>query len=302
MPSIAVTSEMADPIAVTRNGHRTFLKWHRARRRGSDPVFTGRRIVEGMRAGASVEVDLVVHGSGGFAVLHDLTLERETTGTGAVRATPADMLRRLDLRGNDGTPIADKVMLLEDLAALLAREALHGDALLQLDFKQDAAALTGETIAGFTAALAPVAHHFILSSGDAASVRLLSADLPELRIGFDPCHQGSLERLEITGNFTGFVTDAVAAAPDAELVYLAYPLVLEAERRGFDIVSAFHAHHRRIDAYTINRADAEGVEIAERLLALKVDQITTDNPEGLAAALEAQAGSLRGTSLSMSSR
>ena len=73
---------MAVAISVTRNGHRTFLKWHRARRFGSDPVFTGRRIIEGMTAGASVEVDLVIHGSDGFAVLHDLALDAETTGNG----------------------------------------------------------------------------------------------------------------------------------------------------------------------------------------------------------------------------
>ena len=77
---------MTDAISVTRAGRRTFLKWHRARRRGGDPAFTGRRILEGMAAGASVEVDLVLHADDGFAVLHDLSLERETTGSGPVRA------------------------------------------------------------------------------------------------------------------------------------------------------------------------------------------------------------------------
>jgi glycerophosphoryl diester phosphodiesterase len=276
---------MADPVSVTRNGHRTFFKWHRARRHGTDPVFTGRRIIEGMALGASVEVDLVVHGDNGFAVLHNLTLERETTGTGAVRETSAATLRELHLRDNDGQPIGDKVMLLEDLAALLARDGAHPEALLQLDYKEDAAALSPEAVANFTAALAPVAHHFILSSGDAESVRLLSAGLPALHIGYDPCHQGAIERLEITGDFTAFVADAVAAAPKSELDYLAYPLVLEAYRRGFDLIAAFHAHGRRVDAYTLRRADADGVAIADQLLALNVDQITTDDPEGLAAAL-----------------
>ena len=59
---------MTEPIFITRNGHRTWLKWHRGRRRASDPVFTGQRIVEGMRLGASIEVDLVVTGDNGFAV------------------------------------------------------------------------------------------------------------------------------------------------------------------------------------------------------------------------------------------
>ena len=51
--------------------------------------------------------------------------------------TRAAELRALHLRGNDGTPIADHVMLLEDLCALLAKTPPHPDALLQLDYKED---------------------------------------------------------------------------------------------------------------------------------------------------------------------
>ena len=54
---------------------------------------------------------------------------------------------------------------------------------------------------------------------------------------------------------------------------------------GFDLIAAFHAAGRRVDAYTIKRADAAGLAAARRLLALRVDQITTDDAEGLAAAL-----------------
>jgi len=277
---------MADAISVTRAGHRTFFKWHRGRRRGSDPVFTGRRIIEGMQLGASVEVDLVIHADSGMAVLHNLSLERETTGSGLVRQTSAETLRGLHLRDNDGQPIDDKVMLLEDLAALIARDGAHPDGLLQLDYKEDAAALNPQVIANFAKALAPVARHFILSSGDAEAVRILTDSTPGLRIGYDPCHQGALERLMETRDYPAFVADAVAASPKSELDYLEYRLVLEADKDGFDIIAAFHAHGRRIDAYTVRRADDDGMAVIERLLDLKVDQITTDDPEGVAAALE----------------
>ena len=211
---------------MTRDGHRTWLKWHRARRFGSDPVFTGRRIIEGMAAGASVEVDLVVHGDDGFAVLHDLVLDHETTGQGPVRATPAAVLRGLHLRGNDGAVLPDQVMLLEDLAALIAREGAHPQALLQLDYKEDAAALTPAVIATFAEALRPVARHFILSSGDAEAVGLLTDAVPGMRVGYDPCHMGAIERLQASRDFAGFVAEAVAASPRADLVYLEYRLVL----------------------------------------------------------------------------
>ena len=113
---------------MTRDGHRTFFKWHRARRRVSDPVFTGRRIIEGMQAGASVEVDLVVTADDGFAVLHNFSLEKETTGTGLVGETTSAVLRDLHLRDNEGRPIPDKVMVLEDLCELMGKAGVHPDA------------------------------------------------------------------------------------------------------------------------------------------------------------------------------
>ena len=83
------------PILLERDGHRTWLKWHRGRRRAADTAFTGERIIEAMCLGASIEVDLVIHAGHGCAVLHDLTLERETTGAGRVRNTSAAALRQL---------------------------------------------------------------------------------------------------------------------------------------------------------------------------------------------------------------
>jgi glycerophosphoryl diester phosphodiesterase len=276
---------VTDAISVTRHGRRTFLKWHRARRRATDPVFTGRRILEGMGAGASVEVDLVVHADEGFAVLHDLRLERETTGRGLVRATSAEAVRRSYLLDHDGAPTGERVMLLEDLAALIAGAGVHPEALLQLDYKEDAAALTPRAIATFAGALGGVAAHVILSSGDAEAVRLLAAGVPGLRIGHDPCDEAAIDRLRADRDYPAFVSGAVAASPNAELIYLDHRLVLAVHEDGFDLVGAFHAAGRRVDAYTIPRADAAGLAAARRLLALAVDQITTDDPEGLGAAL-----------------
>lgn len=274
----------ADAVAIRSDtGHVTWLKWHRGRKQAGDPNFTGARILEGMRLGASVEVDLVIHGDRGYAVLHDLSVERETTGTGIVAELGAEALRQMHLRGNDGTPLPDRVMLLEDLCALLAAGGLHPDALLQLDFKEDTAALDERAIASFKASVAPVARHMILSSGDAEAVALLSTGVVGLRIGYDPCHGGALEELAKTHDFAGFVQRALEASPDAEMIYLHYRVVTEAAANGFDIVAAFHAAGKRIDAYTIKEPNAESLPDIRRLLDLQVDQITTDDPVGLAA-------------------
>lgn len=273
---------MNQPILIDRDGHRTWLKWHRARRRAEDPVFTGERIIEAMRLGASIEVDLVIHADHGCAVLHDLTLERETTGTGRVRDTSAATLRQLHLRDNDSHPIDAKVMLLEDLCALLAEGAVHPDALLQLDFKEDRQALTPQVVAGFGASVSPLAKSVILSGGDFDAIATLAGSAPGLRTGYDPCHRGTLAALKASGNYMGFIEDALATAPDADMIYLAYEIVLAAEDAGVDIIAPIHAAGRRVDAWTINSVTPQSIEQVKRLLRLKVDQITTDDPEGLA--------------------
>jgi glycerophosphoryl diester phosphodiesterase len=276
---------MADPLYLERDGHRTWLKWHRARRRATDPVFSRSRILEGMRLGASVEVDLVVHGGGGMAVLHNLTLEEETTGTGPVRDADAATLRALHLRANDGRVLPERVMLLEDLCAELGRDPPHRDALLQLDFKEDMAALDARTVAAFGAAIGALGPHMILSGGDLAAVLALVGAAPGVRMGYDPCHGGSLAALRASGDFAGWIAEALAAAPDAELIYLAHEIVTAADDAGVDLIGLVHARGRRVDAYTIRRVTPESLRLAARLVALKADQITTDDPEGLAAAM-----------------
>ncbi|WLD99353.1 glycerophosphodiester phosphodiesterase family protein [Agrobacterium leguminum] len=273
---------MNQPILIDRDGHRTWLKWHRARRRAEDPVFTGERIIEAMRLGASIEVDLVIHADHGCAVLHDRTLERETTGTGRVRDTSAATLRQFHLRDNDGHPIDAKVMLLEDLCALLAEGAVHPDALLQLDFKEDRQALTPQVVAGFGASVSPIAKSVILSGGDFDAIATLADSAPGLRTGYDPCHRGTLAALKASGNYLGFIEDALATAPDADMIYLAYEIILAAEDADVDIIAPIHAAGRRIDAWTINSVTPQSIEQVKRLLRLKVDQITTDDPAGLA--------------------
>lgn len=276
---------MTSDIFCDRDGHRTWFKWHRARRRASDTPFTGRRILEGMREGASVEVDLVIHKERGFAVLHDERIEEETSGRGLVSELSAAELRLLRLRDNDGAPTNEPVMLLDDLAALIASAGAHDEALLQLDYKQDAQALDAEAIENFARSVAPVARHMILSSGDAEAVRILTEAAPDIRVGYDPCHEGALEALATGKDYPEFVARAVAASPRAEMVYLAYPMILAVLDEGFDMIGAFHAAGRTVDAYTIRAVDAETVRDAGRLIAQKVDQITTDDPEGLGKAL-----------------
>jgi glycerophosphoryl diester phosphodiesterase len=238
-----------------------------------------------MRLGASVEVDLAVHGGHGCAVVHDLTLDEETTGHGPVRHTPPEVLRGLRRRADDGTPLPDRVMLLEDLCALLVKSPPAPGALLQLDFKEDLAALDELTLGNFARTVGPVAGNMVVSGGQSAATAALAGATPGLAIGHDPCHDAKLVRLRATGDFAGFIKEGLDEAPDASLIYLAHEIVAAADATGFDMVSACHAAGKRLDVWTIRRVTPESVARCERLIALGVDQITTDDPEGLVAAL-----------------
>ena len=276
---------MIDPLHLDRGGHRTWIKWHRARRRAGDPAFTRSRILEGMRLGASVEIDLVLHAGHGFAVLHDFLLDEGTTGHGPVRETPPEVLRGLRLRCDDGTPRADTVMLLDDLCALLVESPPAPGALLQFDVKEDHSALDALTVTGFARAIESVATSMIVSGGDAAAIAALAGAAPGLALGHDPCQDDRVARLRDTRNFACFIDEGLAEAPTASMIYLAHEIIAAADVAGFDLIGACHAAGKRVDAWTIQHVDPRSVARCERLIALGVDQITTDDPEGLAAAL-----------------
>jgi glycerophosphoryl diester phosphodiesterase len=268
-------------ISIRHGGRITWLKWHRARKHATDSPFTGARIVEGMRIGASVEVDLNARAGGGFAVLHDPSLDRETTGRGPVAAARPETLRLLRLRANDGAVTNEPLMDLADLTALLCRQPLHPQALLQLDLKTPDADLTTADVAGFSRAVGPLAGQMILSSDDATAVARLAAATPGLLTGRDPCHGAHVARLRTRADFTAFAATALATAPEAMMIYLAVPLVLAAEEAGIDLIAACHTTGKKVDAYTVQRAESAVLPDPRRLLALGVDQITTDDPMGL---------------------
>ncbi len=262
-------------LQIDGDGRTTRLKWHRARQLATDTAFTGARLVDGLQAGASVEIDINRHGGGGFVILHDPTLDRETTGSGEVGDTAPVTLRGLFLRDNQGRPTTEPLMLLEDVGDLLADCNAGDGALFQLDIKTAATDLTGADLAAFGAVVGRLGVDVILSSDDADAVRMLARAAPGVQIGHDPCHGHLADALRRDRDFGAFVKAALAESPEATMIYLAIPIVLAAEDHGCNLVAAFQAAGRRVDARTMQKADAI---ILRRLLDLGVDQITTDDP------------------------
>jgi len=273
----------SDPgLAIHDGGHVVRLKWHRMKRRIGDIPFTASILAEAFALGASSEIDLRVTGEGGFAVLHDATLDRETTGRGAVAAMPDQALRDFYMRTPDGEPTREPLLLLDDLAALAGREAAAGT-LVQLDLKEEAVAITDRVVQRFAATLAPVADRFILSGGDLVAVRRLADAVPGLAAGYDPCDPAVIAPLQTAEDFARFTDAAIAASGTMAMIYLAYPLVLKADANGFDMIGAFHDAGKRVDAWTLNTMHPDAVASLSRLVALRADQITTDEPLRLAA-------------------
>jgi glycerophosphoryl diester phosphodiesterase len=272
-------------IAITSGDHVTRLKWHRLQRSHSDLPFTPRRLLEGLAAGASMEVDLRLHADHSFVCLHDETLDRETSGSGLVAAASLEQLRRLTLRNAMGTT-GEGLILLEDLAEL-ARGMAAPDALIQLDLKEVDAALDRHTVENFRRTMACIAGNCILSGGEWNAISRLADALPAMRRGFDPCADDTLEHLRDGIDCLDFVESTLATAPEAEMIYLDYRLILAAEGLGIDLVAPFRAAGKAVDAWTLNTDHAGAARSVKRLVALKVDQITTDEPDALQTLYEA---------------
>ncbi|WP_237153823.1 glycerophosphodiester phosphodiesterase [Oryzibacter oryziterrae] len=282
MPETLV-HDTAPGLDLYRDGHRTRLKWHMGRRLRDDVPFTPARMREAMALGASFEVDLNLHAERGFAVLHDETVDRETNGSGPLAQMSVAEIRRLNLRRDSGEVTADKVQLLDDLAAVARSGGMHPDTLIQLDMKSRGSDIDADTVSAFAETLTGVAQYFIVSGMDRDAIARLGRATPGIAVGFDPCGYDTVSEVAAGMNLDAFVADAIAALPEARLIYLDYQAVLAAADRGYDLIGAFHREGRRIDAYTLDLEHPFAEDSLARLLGLKADQITTNAPDSIAA-------------------
>jgi len=201
---------------------------------------------------AWVETDVRLTRDAVPVLMHDTTLDRTTTGQGAVSALTWDELRRLDA----GVRFAPKFAgtRVPRLADLLAAAAGRSGVLIELKAEAERAdLLVQRVLAAVEAARAT------------ASVRLISFE-PEL-----------LERV------TGATPDA--ALPTGLIASTAAGLVETARRLGCDaihprltalspeLVAAARATGLRVNAWTANTP-----EQVRQAIALGVDEITTDFP------------------------
>lgn len=275
-------------LQIDVHGHTTRLKWHRLRRSMADPEFGPAVMAEGFRLGASMELDLQVRGDGGFVVLHDDTLDRETTGTGPVAGQTGAVLAALHYRTQDCAPI-----LSEDLAGMLG--SAHPAALLQFDMKNTAEEVGLRGLDHFADHFADRCGSIIVSGGSIPLIRALAERIPALKRGYDPTDD--LLELWPEAGLAGVERHLLAVLRDAvkpDMVYLQWEMVVEAAAQGLNMIGLAHAEGVQVDAWTHKMAQpAQGFSDAEwdrfaALLALRPDQITTDEPVATEAAFAAR--------------
>jgi len=264
-----------DAVALDHGGRRLRLKWHKLRRAPHHPPFSPDNLRVGVALGASLEVDIRLLADNAWVCLHDDTLDRETDGSGPVAGITAETARRLQIAGADYPP-----PLLTELAAALA-DAAPGTS-LQFDLKEDAGDIGDDAVAAFCEAVAPVAQDCMLSGEDWQAVQRLGRGVPGLRLGYDPCRDIETRTFARASDIEGFIAEAVRTAPKADAFYLHHGLVTAGLALGVNPIPALKKNGAIVDVWTLDPTTPDAARILTDVVTAGADQITTNDPPGLA--------------------
>jgi glycerophosphoryl diester phosphodiesterase len=268
LPAIALEAE--EPLVS--------LKWHKLRRRREDPAFARANLKAGLAAGAVLEIDLVATADGDLVCLHDLTLDRETTGGGPVSAQPSAAVLALRQRDSTGRPTESGVLSLGEIVELLRANppADRPDGRVQLDLKEPPAGITLGVCRRFAAALGDLGGWFTLSGPSWPAVERIAAAVPGLATGFDP--EDAIEAGMPLHEVPRYLLET---APSARIFYLEHGFVLECLATRQNPIAPLRAAGKRVDCWTLDADHDRVLGKLEALIAAGANQITTNDPERL---------------------
>lgn len=302
---------MTLPGSLSFAGRRVLLKYHRLLSgTGAHPPNSLSALRELLDGGAEViEFDVTAIAGHEYLLIHDDTLDRETTGSGPARPLTASGVKRLRLRGSEEPPA-----LLSDVTAILAS---YGRRLkVQVDLK-DQNPLSVEEAQIFLRAVEPLRANSrltvvvgCLGDWNLRLLRRLDAALP---VGLDfalylDAPVDEFPRLPLRENVHGYLDDHPLGyrrgvgvrdyladrieslchlVPGAVEVYLRLDLIAQATKDGVNPVELI----RRtlgdvlVDGWTLNADHPKAASMLRLLLESGVGQVTTDTPVQLAALL-----------------
>ena len=292
---------------------RVLLIHHSANRDHDHPASALAGLRHCLDAGARVvEVDINALRDGDFALLHDAELEHATDGSGLVSSLTADQVRALRHK-HRGTVTDEHVGLLSE--ALVLIQGYDHFQELQLDLKVSRG-LTNATLKGLLRMLEPVKDRVRVTSGADWTLRNLRALDTDLPLGFDPLfyleiashgdelppfRQGAYEywddhplatrRWGTTAAYLAARAEALwVQAPAPAIWYISAALLERALDDGFDWIAHLHERSTPVDAWTLDASKPGRVALAQRLVSVGVDRITTNDAPALAAELGDAAG------------
>jgi glycerophosphoryl diester phosphodiesterase len=298
------------PGHLTFGGRRMLLKYHRLLSgTGAHPPNSLSALREVLDGGAeAIEFDVNAIAGGDYLLVHDETLERETTGTGPVAACTPAAVKNLRLRGWDEAPA-----LLSQVARILAEH--RRPVKVQVDLK-DQEPLAAKEAQSFLRAIEPLRANANLSVvvgclGD-WNLRTLRRLDPHLAVGLDfllyldAPMPDEFPRLPLRVNAYGYLDDHPLGymqlipardyledrieslcylVPGSTEVYLRLDFIIQAYGDGTNPVDVVRRTLGSvlIDGWTLNAGHPQTPEMLRVLSVAGVDQITTDTAVQLAA-------------------
>ncbi len=290
------------PKHLTYQGKNVLLKYHKLLSGSGEHHANSLSALEEVLAGrvAVLEFDVNYLADGDFALVHDGTLQRETTGVGSVKKLTAAEFKALRYRDSSehGTVLSELVGILKNVDFPLK---------VQVDFKE-IAPVTSEDAQVLLTALEPLRENGFLTvvTGCLAdwNLRTFRRLDPTLDIGLDfalhldapvdgmvrlPTHLGAYgylddhplasRRLQTTESYLrDRVESLLALAPNAYEFYLRKEFVVQALGDGFNPVAFVHEQlpGSLVDVWTIDHDSQEAEAVLKRALEAGVDQVTTN--------------------------
>jgi glycerophosphoryl diester phosphodiesterase len=221
----------------------------------------------GLTLGADgIELDVHLSREGAVVVHHDATVDRTTSGRGAVSSLTADELARLDAgyhfqAGGEGYPFRGCGIGVPRLADVLSR---FRDARVIIEMKQSTGALAEATLA--VVRRADAVERVCIGSKWRRGLSALRASEPSIATS------AAYEEVR-----WALYRSWIGWPPSRRAPYAGFQVPESAE--GFRVVSprfirAVHRSGRAVQVWTVNREDD-----ARRLLGWGVDALITDRPD-----------------------
>lgn len=255
-----------------------------------------------------IEIDIMALAADDYLLVHDDTLQSETTGSGAVREATIEQIRPLFFK-TKGVPTSFHVPLLSEVVALFMDHKTS--ARLQLDYKDVIPFSSDEPLRRLIRMIEPLGERVIVSTGADWQLRRLRKLADWLELGFDiqfyidwrrpsdpidprvpPFRAGAYgywddhllatQRVWSTTEYLAERCEILATQmPRISTFYIDHHLLAQSLDDGFNWAEGLHNFGIKLDAWTLDADNPIAVVNAQRLLAAGVDQFTTNTPAAL---------------------